>query len=122
MISSELDVVMADSLKQIAIKGIGWSAIERFSVQGVTFIVQIVLARLLAPDDFGVIGMLTIFLQVAQVFIDSGFANNPIFTIIMGRSTYFEILLRRINYTCIKGIVNCTYCKCPFNCSKNHSN
>lgn len=75
MISSELDVVMADSLKQIAIKGIGWSAIERFSVQGVTFIVQIVLARLLAPDDFGVIGMLTIFLQVAQVFIDSGFAN-----------------------------------------------
>lgn len=66
---------MSDSLKKQAIKGIVWSAVERFSVQGVTFVVQIVLARLLTPDDFGIIGMLAIFLQIAQVFIDSGFAN-----------------------------------------------
>lgn len=66
---------MAESLKQQTFKGIGWSAIERFSVQGISFIVQLVLARLLTPSDFGVIGMLAIFLQISQVFIDSGFAN-----------------------------------------------
>ena len=57
------------------VNAIGWSAIERFSVQGISFIVQLVLARLLTPSDFGVIGMLSIFLQISQVFIDSGFAN-----------------------------------------------
>lgn len=57
------------------VNAIGWSAIERFSAQGISFIVQLVLARLLTPSDFGVIGMLSIFLQISQVFIDSGFAN-----------------------------------------------
>ena len=56
-----------------------WSAIERFSLQGVQFIIQIILARLLLPSDYGMIGMLAIFLQVAQVFIDSGFTNALIF-------------------------------------------
>lgn len=66
---------MPDTLKQKTVKGIGWSAIERFSVQGVNFLIQLVLARLLAPSDYGIIAMLAIFMQVAQVFIDSGFAN-----------------------------------------------
>lgn len=66
---------MSESLKDQAIKGVGWSAVERFSVQGVTFLIQIVLARLLTPADYGIIGMLTIFLQIAQVFIDSGFGS-----------------------------------------------
>lgn len=66
---------MKESLKQQTFKGIGWSAIERFSVQSVSFIVQLFLARLLTPDDFGIIGMLAIFIQISQVFIDSGFAN-----------------------------------------------
>ena len=66
---------MTESLKNKTVKGIGWSAIERFSVQGVTFLVQIVLARLLTPSDYGIIAILAVFLQIAQVFIDSGFAN-----------------------------------------------
>lgn len=52
-----------------------WSAVERFSTQGVQFIFGIVLARLLTPADYGVIAMLTIFLAVSQTFIDSGFGN-----------------------------------------------
>lgn len=63
------------SLKNKAISGVLWSGIERFSVQGVTFLVQLVLARLLCPADYGIIGILVVFLQIAQVFIDSGFAN-----------------------------------------------
>ena len=63
------------NIKQNTIKGVKWSAVERFSVQGVTFLVGLVMARLLTPSDFGVIGMLSIFLAVSQTFIDSGFSN-----------------------------------------------
>ena len=63
------------NLKQKAQKGVIWSAIERFSTQGVQFLFSIILARLLSPDDYGIIAMPLIFLAVAQVFIDSGFAN-----------------------------------------------
>lgn len=55
-----------------------WSAIERFSTQGVQFAFGIILARLLTPADYGVIAMLTIFLAVSQTFIDSGFGNAVI--------------------------------------------
>ena len=52
-----------------------WSAIERFSVQFVQLIIQILIARILSPDDFGIIGMIAIFIAIAQSFIDSGFSN-----------------------------------------------
>lgn len=66
---------MAESLKKQTFVGVGWSAVERFSVQGAQFFIQIVLARLLVPSDYGIIAMLAIFLQIAQVFVDCGFAN-----------------------------------------------
>ncbi len=55
--------------------GMIWSAIERFSLQGVRFLLGIVLARLLAPSDYGIMGMLAVFLNLSQVLIDGGFAN-----------------------------------------------
>lgn len=58
-----------------AIKGVFWSAIERFSVQGIQFILSIIIARLVMPAEYGLIAMLTIFLAIAQCFIDSGFGN-----------------------------------------------
>ncbi len=66
---------MSDSLKSTTAKGVLWSTIERFSVQGVQFVIMIVMARLLTPDDYGLIGMLAIFLAVAQSLIDSGFSQ-----------------------------------------------
>ena len=66
---------MSDSIRNITTNGIGWSAVERFSSQGISFLIQIVLARLLTPSDYGIIGMIAVFLQVSQVFVDSGFAN-----------------------------------------------
>jgi O-antigen/teichoic acid export membrane protein len=66
---------MSESLKTQTIKGVGWSAVERFSAQGASFVVQIVLARLLTPADYGIVGMVAIFIQIAQVLVDSGFAN-----------------------------------------------
>lgn len=66
------------SLKQKTFKGVIWSAVERFSTQGVQFVFSILLARLLTPNDYGMIAMLTIFLAICQTFIDSGFANAVI--------------------------------------------
>ena len=67
---------MADkSLKYRAKKGLIWSAVERFSTQGIQLIFSVILARLLSPSDYGIIAMPMIFLMIAQVFIDSGFAN-----------------------------------------------
>lgn len=62
------------TLAKTTIRGIFWGGIERFSVQIVQFICGIVVARILSPDDYGLIGMLTIFLAVAQLFIDGGFS------------------------------------------------
>lgn len=66
---------MADSLNNKAAKGVLWSSIERFSVQGVQFLVLLIIARILDPKDFGLVGMLAIFLAVTQSLIDSGFSQ-----------------------------------------------
>ncbi len=52
-----------------------WSLLDKFIIQGIQFIVGIILARLLAPSEFGLIGMITIFLAISQTFIDSGFSQ-----------------------------------------------
>ena len=61
------------SLKQKTISGFLWSFIDDFAKLGITFVSGIVLARLLTPREFGLIGMTTIFIAVSQSFIDSGF-------------------------------------------------
>lgn len=63
------------SLKKKAVKGVLWSALERFSVQGIQFVIMIIMARVLSPSDYGLIGMLTLFLAVSQSLIDSGFSQ-----------------------------------------------
>lgn len=64
-----------DSLTSKTVKTVIWSAIERFSVQTVQFVITIILARLVAPSEYGLIAMLTIFIAVAQSFVDSGFSS-----------------------------------------------
>lgn len=66
---------MTENLKSKTISGIFWSAVERFSLQGVQFVINIIMARLLLPSDYGMIGMLSVFLLISQTFIDGGFAN-----------------------------------------------
>lgn len=55
--------------------GTFWSAIEAIGRQGISFLIGLVLARLLFPSDYGLVGMLAIFLAISQVFIDCGFSN-----------------------------------------------
>lgn len=66
---------MPDSLGHTAVKGAVWASIDRFTSMGIQFIVNLVLARLLLPADFGMIGMLAIFITVSQTLIDGGFAS-----------------------------------------------
>lgn len=66
------------SFKQQATSGFIWNAVERFSVTIGQFVIGIVLARLLTPEDFGLIGMLSIFITVSQVFIESGMNSGLI--------------------------------------------
>ncbi|MEL5895760.1 lipopolysaccharide biosynthesis protein [Bacteroides sp. GD17] len=66
---------MEKSLQAKTINGVIWSGIERFSLQGVQFLINIVMARILQPSDYGMIGMLAVFLQISQAFIDSGFTS-----------------------------------------------
>lgn len=53
--------------------GMVWNTFEKVVVQGISFIISIILARLLTPHDYGTIGMVSIFITFASVFIDSGF-------------------------------------------------
>lgn len=66
---------MAENLKEKTVIGVVWSAVQKFGSTAVSFISTIVLARLLTPEDYGCIGMLSIFLAVASTFIDGGFGS-----------------------------------------------
>lgn len=63
------------SIKKKTVSGVGWSAADVFLSQGVTFIVGIVLARLLTPAEYGLIGICTIFIVIFNGIIDSGFSS-----------------------------------------------
>lgn len=64
---------MSESLKDKAFKGAIWASLEKFGVMGLQFIVNLILARLLSPSDFGAIGLIYIFIAVSQTLIDGGF-------------------------------------------------
>ena len=63
------------SLKQKAASGMVWTALQRYSTMLIQFISGIILARLLTPHDYGCIGMLMIFVVIAESFIDGGFGS-----------------------------------------------
>ena len=52
-----------------------WSSIEKFGNQGIQFVIGIVLARILSPRDYGLIGILLVFTSISQILIDSGFSK-----------------------------------------------
>lgn len=71
---------MAENLKQKTVKGVSWSFVEQILTRGVNFVISIVLARLLSPTDYGLVGMLGIFLAISQLFIDGGLTSALIRT------------------------------------------
>ena len=66
---------MPDGLKNKTLHALFWSFLERFGQQGIQFVISVILARLLLPEEFGLIAMLAIFMAIAQLFVDSGFGQ-----------------------------------------------
>lgn len=66
---------MADSVRSKLLHGVAWNFTEKILVKAVSFVISIILARLLAPSDYGLTGMLAVFLSVSSVFIEGGLAK-----------------------------------------------
>lgn len=64
-----------DKLTEKTIGNMAWRFAERSGVQGVSLVVSIILARLLAPEAYGTVALITVFTTILQVFVDSGLGN-----------------------------------------------
>lgn len=67
--------MMEASLKNKTVKGIGWSALDNICSYIVTFIVGVILARIISPDDYGLLGIISIFTAICSVIISAGFGT-----------------------------------------------
>ena len=64
-----------NDLSNKAISGVFWRLAERIGAKSVSFIVSIILARILTPSDFGTISLIMVFMNIMQVFVDSGIGS-----------------------------------------------
>lgn len=93
-------------LKDKTVKGVGWSAIENIAQHAVSFIVSIVLARLLTPDDYGLLGLIAIFTAICTSLVNGGFGSalirkknatdddyNTVFLINLGMSLFLYVVI-----------------------------
>lgn len=63
------------SLRNKTVKGVGWSFTDSILNQGITFLVGIVLARLLSPEEYGLLGILMIFILISETIVNSGLSS-----------------------------------------------
>ena len=115
------------------LSGLFWKFGERISAQLVTFIVSIVLARLLSPDDYGNIALVTVFITIANVFVVNGFgsaliqkqeADNVDFSSVFYANIVFSCFLYVIIFTarCFSetafpaSLITWEIPTCPFKC------
>ena len=106
---------MEESLKKKTVKGLGWSALDNVARYGIQFAIGIVLARLLSPDDYGLLGLVGIFTVVCTAFVNGGFTTalirkkdatdddyNTVFICNLGMS----LLLYAVTFLCAPLIAN----------------
>lgn len=70
--------MQSSDLKNKMLSGAIWQSMDRLGLQGFNFILQIILARLLLPADFGIVVLLDVFIQIAWCFIDSGLGASMV--------------------------------------------
>lgn len=66
---------MPESLKKKTVKGVAWTSLNRVLNMGLGFVIGVILARLLSPDDYGLLAMIAVFNAIAFAFLDSGFGS-----------------------------------------------
>jgi PST family polysaccharide transporter len=62
-------------LKQEAVRGVAWSAAEKWGIRVITFLVTLILARFVSPESFGLIAYATVFISFAGIFVEQGFSD-----------------------------------------------
>ena len=101
--------------KKSVLSGLMWRYAERCGAQIIQFVVQIILARLLAPSDYGIIGLITVFISISLVFAQSGLGqalvqrkqiDNEEFSTVFYFSMIFSIILYGILFLCAPVIAN----------------
>ena len=68
------------SFKKKALSGVFWSSIQSFGTQAVSFVISIILARLLLPAEFGLIAMLAVFMGIGNTLLNAGLGESLIRT------------------------------------------
>lgn len=66
---------MSESLKEKTVKGVAWTSVDQVANLGLSFIIGVILARILSPSDYGLLAMIAVFNAIAMAFLDSGFGN-----------------------------------------------
>ncbi len=66
---------MTQSVRSQLLHGVVWNFVEKVLIRAATFFIGIILARLLSPSDYGLIGMLAVFISISGVFIEGGLAK-----------------------------------------------
>lgn len=102
-------------LKQSVMSGLAWAFAERLCAQGVSFIVSIVLARILLPEEYGIIAVVTIFITIANVFVSNGFGEALVqkkdsdeidFSTVFFCSLLFSAILYSVLFICASFIAD----------------
>lgn len=87
---------MTESIKDKTVKGVGWSLVDNIASSGITFLVGLILARLLTPAEYGIMAMITIFIAVSNSIIDSGFSNALVRKIDVRRIDYNTVFFEAV--------------------------
>ena len=89
------------SLRKQAISGLVWSSAQQFSTLGVSFIVSVILARLLLPAEFGLIGMIAVFVGIGSILLDAGLTQSIIRTSNPDQEDYSTVFFFNLAGSCI---------------------
>ena len=66
---------MPESLKKKTVKGVAWTSLDQMASLGFGFVIGVILARMLRPDDYGLLAMIAVFNSIAFAFVNSGFGS-----------------------------------------------
>ncbi|MDC9499810.1 MULTISPECIES: lipopolysaccharide biosynthesis protein [unclassified Pseudoalteromonas] len=100
------------SLRKQAISGIKWTFLQQLSIQLISFLVQIVLARLLMPEEFGLIAMIVVFISMGQTLTDSGMTSSLIRSEAPKQVDYSTVFITNLLASCF--IYCCIYFSAPY--------
>ena len=113
------------TLKSKTIDGFKWSFIDTVFRYFLTFFISIILARLLSPSDYGLIGIVGVFIAFSRIFIDGGFSDSLIRKLDCTIEDYssvfvFNLVLALFFYTLLF-LANCSFIKLRFCNSWSHN-